>query len=39
MWNVYKDIEQRNHFSFYNYEYDLDVTKQYETHARGETIV
>ena len=28
--NVYKDIEQRNYFSFYNYEYDLDVTKQYE---------
>lgn len=24
------DIEQRNYFSFYNYEYYLDVTKQYE---------
>ena len=28
--NVYEDIEQRNYFSFYNYEYHLDVTKQYE---------
>ena len=28
--NVYKDIEQRYYFSFYNYEYYLDVTKQYE---------
>ena len=26
--NVYDDIEQRNYFSFYNYEYYLDVTKQ-----------
>lgn len=24
------DIEQRNYFSFYNYEYCLDITKQYE---------
>ncbi len=29
--NVYDDIEQRNYFSFYNYEYYLDVEKQY-TH-------
>ena len=28
--NVYEDIEQRNYFSFYNYEYYLDVTKQSE---------
>ncbi len=28
--NVYEDIEQRNYFSFYNYEYVLDVSKQYE---------
>lgn len=27
---VYDDIEQRNYFSFYDYEYYLDVTKQYE---------
>ena len=26
--NVYEGIEQRNYFSFYNYEYCLDVTKQ-----------
>lgn len=28
--NVYQSIEQRNYFSFYNYEYYLDVSKQYE---------
>lgn len=28
--NVNEDLEQRNYFSFYNYEYYLDVTKQYE---------
>ena len=28
--NVYNDIEQRNYFSFYDYEYCLDVSKQYE---------
>lgn len=28
--NVNEDIEQRNYFSFYNYEYYLDVSKQYE---------
>lgn len=26
--NVYKDIDQRNYFSFYDYEYELDVSKQ-----------
>ena len=33
MWsviNVYEDIEQRNYFSFYDYEYMLDVTKQFD---------
>ena len=28
--NVDEDLEQRNYFSFYDYEYYLDVTKQYE---------
>lgn len=28
--NVYENIEQRNYFSFYNYEYYLDVSKQHE---------
>lgn len=28
--NVYKDIEQRNYFCFYDYEYQLDVSKQYK---------
>lgn len=28
--NVYEDIEQRNYFSFYNYEYYLDVSRQYD---------
>lgn len=27
---VNNDIEQRNYFSFYNYEYYLDVSRQYE---------
>lgn len=31
--NVYEDIEQRNYFSFYDYEYKLDVTKQKELLA------
>lgn len=26
--NVYEDIEQRNYFSFYDYEYCLDVSRQ-----------
>lgn len=26
--NVYDDVEQRNYFSFYDYEYYLDVTRQ-----------
>lgn len=28
--NVYREVEQRNYFSFYDYEYYLDVSKQYE---------
>ncbi|MBO7254186.1 MAG: NAD-dependent epimerase/dehydratase family protein [Clostridia bacterium] len=28
--NVYKNTEQRNYFCFYDYEYCLDVSKQYE---------
>ncbi len=28
--NVYDDVEQRNYFSFLNYEYCLDVSMQYE---------
>ena len=28
--NVHKDIEQRNYFSFHDYEYYLDVSKQYK---------
>lgn len=30
--NVYEDIEQRNYFSFYNYEYFLDVQKQQDIY-------
>ena len=26
--NVYDDVDQRNYFSFYNYEYELNVSKQ-----------
>ncbi len=28
--HVHKDIEQRNYFPFYNYEYKLNVEKQYQ---------
>lgn len=28
--NVYQEIDQRKYFSFYNYEYHLDVSKQYK---------
>lgn len=31
---VYEDIEQRNYFSFYNYEYYLDVQKQQTLFSR-----
>lgn len=36
--NVYDDIEQRNYFSFYNYEYYLDVTKQQELLPQTESL-
>ena len=28
--SIYEDVEQRNYFSFYDYEYYLDVSAQYE---------
>ena len=31
--NVYENIEQRNYFSFHNYEYYLDVQKQKEIYS------
>lgn len=31
--NVYDDIEQRNYFSFYNYEYYLDVQRQHKIYS------
>ena len=34
--NVYDDVEQRKYFSFYDYEYYLDVSKQYE--LMGDTV-
>lgn len=30
---VYEDIEQRNYFSFYNYEYYLDVQRQQNVYS------
>ncbi len=36
--NVYEDIEQRNYFSFYNYEYYLDVSKQKELLPKTEDL-
>lgn len=36
--NVYEDIEQRNYFSFYNYEYYLDVSKQKELLPQTERL-
>lgn len=32
--NVYDDIEQRNYFSFYNYEYYLDVSRQDKIYSK-----
>lgn len=32
--NVYDDIEQRNYFSFYNYEYFLDVSRQSKIYPK-----
>ena len=36
--NVYQDIQQRNYFSFYDYEYFLDVHKQYELMPETEAM-
>ncbi len=35
---VYDDIEQRNYFSFYDYEYYLDVTKQCELRPETKSL-
>ena len=32
--NVYEDIEQRNYFCFYNYEYYLDVSRQSKIYPK-----
>lgn len=37
--NVYKEIEQRLYFSFYDYEYCLDVSKQYELMPETKPLV
>lgn len=36
--NVDKKIEQRNYFSFYDYEYYLDVSRQYELMAEVQSL-
>ncbi len=36
--NVYADVEQKQYFSFYNYEYYLDVSKQYELMPKTKTM-
>ena len=36
--NVYEDIEQRMYFSFYDYEYYLDVSKQKELLSQTEDL-
>ena len=36
--NVYEDIEQRNYFSFYNYEYYLDVSRQAKIYPETITL-
>ena len=35
--NVYKDVNQRNYFSFYDYEYCLDVSRQCELMSDSDT--
>ena len=32
--NVYDNLEQRNYFSFYNYEYYLDVQRQNKIYPK-----
>lgn len=36
--NVYQDIEQRNYFCFYNYDYSLDINKQKSIMPETETL-
>lgn len=36
--NVYRDIEQRNYFSFYAYDYYLDISKQKELMPTTEAL-
>ena len=36
--NVFEDIEQRKYFSFYDYEYYLDVHRQYELMPETKTL-
>lgn len=36
--NVYQDIEQRNYFSFYDYDYYLDISKQKKLMSTTESI-
>ena len=36
--NVYRDIEQRNYFSFYAYDYYLDISKQKELMPNTENL-
>ena len=36
--NVYQDIEQRNYFSFYDYDYCLDISKQKKLMSTTESI-
>lgn len=36
--NVNKGIEQRNYFSFYDYEYELDVSRQQELMSETEQL-
>lgn len=37
--NVYQEMEQRNYFCFYDYEYYLDVSKQCELMPETESLV
>lgn len=36
--NVYDDVEQRNYFCFHDYEYCLDVSKQYQLMPKVKTL-
>lgn len=37
--NVYQDLEQRNYFSFYDYDYYLDISKQKELMPTTDDLV